>query len=406
MQTRRVSAAVAVGAVGALLLAACGGGSSGGSGGSSTGASAPYKIGVLIDATGPGADLVSGTKGVQAYVNYVNGNPSKFNNVKLTTVVADDGTTAAGALSGAQKLVQQDHVSAIVSVSSVLYAAEPYLLHAGIPVFGSGFDGPEWNDQANTNMFTTAPMDYTKIYSTGGTFMKSQGVTKCATVGFSDSPSSSKAAQNQNTSCEKAGIPDPYIDLVKFADTDVGPIALNIQKSGADGLALEISPTTGFGIASVLGSLGAKMKAILFADGYGGDLLSNPAGVKAAQGYDFLTQIAPIELNNTATQLMSANLASAGVHEDPTFGEQSGYGATAAMAAGAKAAGPGASPATLITKSRQVTGFTMDGLLGTPLDFASYSPTTSCFYVVKLTKNKFVPLSQNAFCGGVVGTVS
>jgi branched-chain amino acid transport system substrate-binding protein len=402
MQTRRVSAAVAVGAVGALLLAACGGGSSGGSGGSSTGASAPYKIGVLIDATGPGADLVSGTKGVQAYVAYVNGNPSKFNNVRLTTVVADDGTTAAGALSGAQKLVQQDHVSAIVSVSSVLYAAEPYLLHAGIPVFGSGFDGPEWNDQANTNMFTVAPNDYTKVYGVPGTFFKSIGVTKCAAVGFSDSPSSSKAAAISNQSCEVAGIPNPYIDLVKFADTDVGPIALNIQKSGADALNLLISPTTGFGIASVLGSLGAKMKSILFADGYGGDLLSSPAGVKAAQGYDFESQIAPLELNTPATQLMTANLALAGVHTDPTFGESSAYGATAALAAGAKAAGPGASPATLITKSRQVTGFTMDGLLGTPLDFASYSPTRECTYIVKLEGNKFVPLSKTAYCGDVV----
>jgi branched-chain amino acid transport system substrate-binding protein len=403
VRKRRVSAALAATAAGAVLLAACGGGSSGG-GSSASGST--YKLGVLIDETGAGADLASGTKGVEAYVNYVNANPSKFNNAKLSMVTADDGTTPAGALSGAQKLVEQDHVFAIISVSSVLYAAEPYLLHAGVPVFGSGFDGQEWNEPTNTNMFTTALQDYTKVYAVNGTFMKSQGVTKCSAIGFSDSPSSAKAAANSNTSCEKAGIPVPYLSLVKFSDTDVGPIALNIQKSGADGLSLLISPTTGFGIAGVLGSLGVKMKALLFADGYGGDLLSNPAGVKAAQGYDFESQLAPLELNTPATQLMAANLASAGVHTDPTFGEQSSYAATAAMAAGAKSAGPGASQADFIKAMRAVTDFTIDGLVAAPIAFADYSPSTSCTYVVKLEGSKFVPLSKNAYCGGVVATNS
>jgi hypothetical protein len=167
---------------------------------------------------------------------------------------------------------------------------------------------------------------------------------------------------------------------------------------------LEISPTTGFGIASVLGSLGVKMKSILFADGYGGDLLSNPAGVKAAQGYDFESQIAPIELDTTATKLMAANLATAGVHTDPTFGEQSAYAATAAMAAGAAKTGPGVSQADFIPAMRAVTDFTIDGLVAAPIAFADYSPSSSCFYVVRLTGNQFVPLSKKAYCGGVVAS--
>lgn len=402
MRIKRASVAVAITAIGGLLAAACGGSSSGGS----TSSGDTYKLGVLIDQTGTQAALASGTKGVDAYIKYVNDNPSKFNNVKLSSVVVDDGSTAQGALTGAQKLVEQDHVFAIISVSSFLFAAQPYLLKAGVPVFGSGFDGPEWNDPTNTNMFTTAPADYTKIYATNGTFMKSQGVTKCAAVGDSDSPSSSKSAHNINASCEHAGLPDPYTELIKFADTDYGPIALAIKKSGADGVSFQTAPQQGFGIAGTLQALGAKMKVILFADGYGGDLLASSAAVKAAQGYDFQTQVAPIELNTPATKLMASNLAAVGVNTDPTFGEQSAYTAVAAFAAGATKTGAGVSQSDFTKTMRAVTGFTSDGLFAAPIDFASYSPTTQCVYIVKLTGNKFVPLQQNAFCGGVVGTVS
>lgn len=402
MRIKRASTAVALTAVGAMLAAACGGGSSGGS--SSSGGT--YKLGVLVDQTGTQAALASGTQGVDAYVKYVNDNPSKFNNIKLTTVNVDDASTPQGALTGAQKLVEQDHVFAIVSLSSLLFAAQPYLLKAGVPVIGSGFDGPEWNDPANTNMFTTAPADYTKIYATNGTFMKSQGVTKCAAVGDSDSPSSSKSAQNINASCVHAGLPDPFTSLIKFADTDYGPIALDIKNSGADGVAFETAPQQAFGIAGTLEALGKKMKVILLADGYGGDTLASSAAVKAGQGFDFLTQLAPLELNTTATQLMKANLAAVGVNADPTFGQQVGYTSVAAFMAGATKSGSGASQADFTKSLRAVTSFTSDDLLAAPVDFSTYSPTTQCYYVVKLTGNKFVPLQQKPFCGGVVGTVS
>jgi branched-chain amino acid transport system substrate-binding protein len=403
---------VRVAAVGAalVLLGACSSSSKTGqsssttigTSGSAVASGRTVTIGVITDLTGPGSNTSQFTPdGIKAGVAL-----AANEGYHIKYILADAATSPTQALSAAQKLVEQDHVFAIISVSSTLFGAEPYLLKAGVPVFGSGFDGPEWTDTKNTNMFTTAPTDYTKIYSTGGEFMKSQGVTKCATIGLSDSPSASQAAKNQNASCEKAGLPDPYLFLTKFGATDVGPMALGVKDSGADGVLFDISPVTGFGIAAVLQQLGAHMKAMVFGAGYGGDLLSNPAGVKAAQGYDFQTFLAPMELNTPATQLFAANLAAVGVNEDPTYGQQQGYQAVAAFMAGAKAAGGSTSQSDFIKATRGVTGFTVDGLLASPLSFADYSPPQLCYYVVKLTGDKFVPLSQKPYCGGVVGTAA
>jgi branched-chain amino acid transport system substrate-binding protein len=405
MRARRVTAALAMTAAAALTLAACGGGSSGGGG--TTGASGgtgTYKLGVLYDATGPAAQP-DAPKGVQAYVNYVNGTGG-VNGAKLSMVSVDTGSSPAGALAAAQKLVQQDHVYAMVALSSFFYGAQPFLLQNHIPVVGLGFDGPEWNDPKQTNMFSYEVLDYNNVFSTIGEFFKSQGVTGCATIGYSDSPSATASAKGLGISCEKAGLKNSSIQLVKFNTTDVGPLALAIQKSGADGLYLPVEPSTGFAVASVLQQLGAHMKSIVFPIGYGGDLLSSPAGVKAAQGYTFFSAGAPTELNTPATQLQEKWLNTAGVQGDPTFGEQIGWLSSAIFAAGMKAVGANASQTDFIKGLRAVKGFTAGGLLAPPTDFSVYSPTQQCSYAVKLTGKKFVPLSDKPFCGTIVGTIS
>jgi branched-chain amino acid transport system substrate-binding protein len=406
MRAKRMATFLAIAAATSLLVAACGGGSSGGGGTTgATGAtgSTTIKLGLLADLTGPSAPVGTGVAGVKAYVNYINAKGG-IKGQKLAYVTADAQSTPGGALAGAQKLVQQDKVFAVLNLTSDMYAAEPFLLQSKVPVVGFGFDGPEWNDQKNTNMFDYALQDFSKVYSVWGQFFKSQGGTACASLGYSDSPSSSASAANTNKSCVAAGLTAPYLADVKFDTTDVGPIALAIQKSGADSVYLPIEPQTGFGIAAVLQELGVHMKSILFADGYGGDLLSSPAGVKAAQGYSFVTGQTPVELNTPATQLEVKNLAAAGVNEVPTFGQTVGYLSAATFAAGLNAAPANATPATFMTAMRGVTGFTGEGLLPGPVNFADYSPATDCFYGVKLEGKKFIPLQTKPFCGGVVGS--
>jgi ABC-type branched-subunit amino acid transport system substrate-binding protein len=67
-------------------------------------------------------------------------------------IPADTATSPATTLSAVQKLVEQDHVSAVLAVSALTFAAAGYLKAQGVPVIGAAEDGPEWIP--DTNMFS------------------------------------------------------------------------------------------------------------------------------------------------------------------------------------------------------------------------------------------------------------
>src|SRR5437899_2841798 len=110
---------IAAAAVVILLAAACSSSSKSagtssstspaGSTGSTSGGSKTYTIGLMTDLTGPGSPT-AGTSplGVKAGIGLA---AQQGYNIKY--VVADTGTTPAGALAAAQKLVLQDHVYAV-----------------------------------------------------------------------------------------------------------------------------------------------------------------------------------------------------------------------------------------------------------------------------------------------------
>ena len=114
----------------------------------------------------------------------------------------------------------------------------------GVPVVGSAIDGPYWGDPKDTNLFAAAGVtneDYMSLAE--GQFMKSQGVTKCASIGYAGSPSSALAAEGFIKSCQAAGLASGYINTqVPFGSTNVGPIALAMKNAGVDGVYLPIEP--------------------------------------------------------------------------------------------------------------------------------------------------------------------
>jgi len=67
---------------------------------------------------------------MNAYVDKVNA-AGGVDGHKLAFVTADTGSTPTGALSAAQKLVQQDGVFGVVEHSAVFIGAAPYRQHPG-----------------------------------------------------------------------------------------------------------------------------------------------------------------------------------------------------------------------------------------------------------------------------------
>jgi branched-chain amino acid transport system substrate-binding protein len=383
-----------------VSLAACGSSSSGSSGGSTakgqTVTGGTIKIGLVTDLTGAASSGFATTKqGVDAYIDYINGQGG-VNGKKISIVLGDTTSSPTGALTAAQKLVQNDKVFAIIENSSVFYGAERYLLKAGVPVVGSAIDGPIWNDPKNTNLFAATGVpspDYMVLAQ--GQYMKERKVTSCAALGYSDSESAQKSATAFTKSCEQAGLKTGYLNVqVPSSTTDVGSIALAIKKSGADGLTMSLRPNTAFALVGALKQLGVQMKSVLLAVGYGSDLLQSAGAVQVAQGVDFQSLGYPAETHNAATDLRRANLAKLGGASPPTFGEQYGYLPTVAMVEGLKAAGNNPSQGTFMTKMRAITDFDGNGLLPYKVSFSNYTPATACLAVVKLTGKEFVPVGD------------
>jgi branched-chain amino acid transport system substrate-binding protein len=366
--------------------------------------SGSIKIGIITDLTGPSSSgFITTEKGIKAYVDGVN-KAGGINGQTITYSVGDTASTASGALTAAQKLVQNDKVFAIVEVSAFFYGAEPYLLKAGIPVVGGGFDSVEWTDPKNSNLFDAVGVtDYTKVPLAEGQFFKSQGVTKCGAVGYSDSPSSSASVKAFNQSCSIAGMNPAFTQNVPFGTTDVGALAIKIKGAGVDGLFYSTVPNTAFALNAALRQLGANLKVASLPTGYGGDLLESSAAVTAAQGDYFSTVGLPAEANTPATQKRAADLTAVGVSGPPTFAEQEAYLAMSGFAAGLKAAGPSPSRDKFSTSLRAITDFDADGLLAPEkVSFSNYSPSQVCEFYVKLEGKTFQNVQGSPFCAGVV----
>jgi branched-chain amino acid transport system substrate-binding protein len=424
MNKRKIVASAAAGLMLISGVAACSSSKSssstpttGSSAGGSTNAptSGTIKLGVLTDSSGPAASGFTTTEqGIKAYVNSINATGG-INGTKLSYVMGDTASTPAGALTAAQKLVQSDKVYAIIDVSSDFYGAEPYLLKANVPVVGGAFDGPEWSDKSNTNLYAALGVtDISKVDSAVGEFMKSQGVTSCGSIGYGSSPSAQASATGVVKSCVAAGLKNGYLNnQIPFGSTDMGAIALAIKKAGVDGMEIPVVTNTAFALIAALNQVGVKLKAMVVPVGYGGDLLQSAAAVSAAQGVDFTTEGNPVEANTAATNKMKADFASAGVTSSPTFAEQEAYLCMVAFAAGLKAAGANASPAAFATAMRAVKGYDANGILSPAKfdfdDYASQGEGASvghCFFAVKLTDKTFNVISGTPTCGKTLDGVS
>jgi branched-chain amino acid transport system substrate-binding protein len=395
----------------ATTIAACGSssGSSGssGSGGGVQTASGTIKLGLITDLTGPfSSSFTSAEKGVKAYVQMVN-DAGGINGHKLSYVVADTTSTITGAQTAAQQLVQNDKVFAVVDDSAAFSGAETYLLQQGIPVAGGAFDGPEWNSPKNTNLFaSTGVTDYNSVNAAIGQFMKAHGVTTCGSIGYPNATAGPSAVAVVK-SCVAAGLKNGYLNTqVATGSTDVGAIALAMQKAGVNGIELPVVVSTGFALLGALKQLGVKLKVALLATGYGGDLLASSAAVQAGQGYMFSSVGQPVEANTPATQKMTAALAKVGVTSTPTFAEQEAYIATSAIAAGLHAAGKNPTQQAFTTALRKVHSFNADGLLspGT-VDFGNFNQNAGgagaagCIFAAQLQGTKFIPVTGTPMCG-------
>jgi branched-chain amino acid transport system substrate-binding protein len=413
---KRAATVIVAGIAAASVLAACSSSKSGGSSSPGSGQNAgsgPIKIGVLGSFSGsaaPGfADLEKGVKARLGVANAAGG----INGRQIEYVLGDNQSTPQGEAAAVNKLVQQDKVAAIVEVSSYFFGGYKNAVKAGVPVFGTGFDGgPEWQDQSNTNLFdVTGVGDYTLVATTYGLIAKKLGVTKMGGLSYTTSPSATLSVKEYIASAQAAGLQAGYSKGVDFGTTDVGPVVLGIKSTGTDGFYMSTIPNTAFAVAAGLAQQNLKLKATLLATGYGADLLNNKAAVQAAQGLQFLVATTPVELKTPGTLAMQAGLSKyAGFPADvvPSFSATEAWLATDALVWGLNNAKDDPSSKNIIAKSRNAT-WDAAGLTK-PLDFGTYTglagaglSSGNCTNVVTLEGTKFVPEpGLTPICGDII----
>lgn len=356
---RRVTTSFVALACLAILASACSSSksSSGGAGGRT------YTIGVLTDLTGVASSAEMSTPlGVKAGVGLAN---SEGYHVRY--VVADAGSSPTGALAAAQKLVDSDHVFAVIAVSGLTFSAAPFLAAHGVPVIGAATDGTEWISKRNMfSVFGTE--DYTKVSTTAGQFFKMEGVKNLAVLGYGIVPSAAESAKGTAVSAEQAGVSVGYLNAnFPFGSTNVQPEALAMKSDHVDGYSGEVEENTSFSLIEALRQLGVSMKAALLSVGYGADLYSAGSGAElAAQGVYFTLSYEPVELHTTATERLQTALKSyAGVSGDPSLNEYIGFASVDAFTSGLKAAGANPTQASFIDAMLGIRTYNAAGLFGT-----------------------------------------
>jgi branched-chain amino acid transport system substrate-binding protein len=383
-----------------MIIAGLGGTASSGA----SSASKTITIGVLADITGAGSNTAgSFPTGIKAGIGVAD-----KEGYHIKYVVADTATSPGGALTAAQTLVEQDHVSVVMLTSVVGFGAAPYLATQGVPVIGCACDGTEWI--TDRNMFSViGTQNYNDVQTTYGLFLKAHGVTNVATVGYSVEPSSEDAAKDVAVSAEQEGIKVGYINTnFPLGSTNVTPIALAMKSAGINGLSTAILTNSTFALITALKQEGVDLKAALPPTGYGGDLTEGGKDAETeAQGVYFLSGYEPVEMHTAATEaLQSAMKTYAGVSGDPTFAEYIGYASVLALVEGLKADGNSTNPTSLINALVGIKSFNAGGLYGShSISWAmdqrgKYMSADDCVYITLYKGTAFHLVSgEDPLCG-------
>jgi branched-chain amino acid transport system substrate-binding protein len=325
------------------------------------------------------------------------------NGRQIKVSVEDDASSPNGNLTASQKAVQTDNPFIVVNVSAFTTGGYRYILDQKIPIIGGGFDGPEWAQTGNESMISiggnVGPGNPTS--SVLAQFMKDQGVTKVAGLGYSVSQSSSAAAKKfVDVAAPAVGMTGAYTNTsIPFGGTNVGPIILDMKKAGVDGVYLPMDNNTNYGVVNSAEQNGLNFKAAVMATGYGQELLDQPTTLATAEGKPVFMAVAgtPVELNTTATKKYQADLAKYGSYTGvPGFQYYEGYVTADLFIQGLIKAGKNPTRQGLVDAIRAMGTYDGAGLNCSPVDVsaAGFGKTDytkeSCSYLVKIVGGKFV----------------
>jgi branched-chain amino acid transport system substrate-binding protein len=418
MGLRSVRTAAVVGLV-VLAGAACSSSSksSGGASNAPAGntASAPgvsansINVGFISSVVGVAApNFINYPKGAQARIDQQNAQGG-VNGRQIHMTIADDGGSVTQNLTAAQSLVSQN-VFGIIAGTPFLFSSYRYLQQQGIPVVGGGYDGVEWHQQPNTNMFSVlgpnVPSFEQQAMNTGGpSFLKSQGATSLGSLGYGISASSAGSAKGTYEAAKAQGLKAGYLNTsLPFGGVNVTPVVLDMKRAGVDSAWLAMDNNTNFAILSTAKQNGLHLKVPLAATGYGQSVLDDPTAAQTAQGAYFTAWGPPLN-TKPEKDLRAALQKYQGFSGIPGFDWYQGWTNMDLMIKGLEVAGKNPTRQSFINNLRTVTSYDAGGLLPNPVDFSlaafGKAPPKTCLWYAKLQGSTFVPVPSDGkpVCG-------
>jgi branched-chain amino acid transport system substrate-binding protein len=374
------------------------------------------KLGYITSQTGIAASsFKGGDAGARARIELQN-DQGGINGRKIELVTADDG--GIGPLAAAKDLVENEKVFGVVDISAFVVSAAPYLNEQGIPVTGGAFDGPEWGQEPYTNMFTFGPPQYTPfdgkfyVYDNLPKFMKSQGVTKLATLGYSISQSSTQNLKSALQAAEPYDIEDCYGNYaVEFGQTSFPTESLAIQNAGCDGVLSAMVDSSDVGLSAGLKQAGIDAKQFYYT-GFSQSVLDDEEASAALDGAYFPAAPNWVDPPPGVQKMVNALRKYApSVKGIPSLGLWESYFATDLMIRGLEAAGENPTREAFIENLRKVDNYTGHGLYDdAPLDFTHFGtvdmfPKEACTDFVQLKDGEYVTAAKDV-CGKLVETSS
>lgn len=388
-----------------VLLTTLGGGTAFAKSGNT--ASAP---GVTADHITVGVIWSGSGVAASEYTNYVSGIEARFDEQnadggvygrKLSAIVVNDQSDPNQTKTGAEILLSKP-VYGIIGATPFLYEADTTFQQQGVPVVSGAYDGPEWGEQPFTNMFSTtgniSPNLLLNATNTGvADFMKQEGATVVAGLGYSISPSSADAAKAVGITAKYAHLKVGYInDSIPFGGVNVEPIVLSMKDAHVNAVAMEMDDDTNFAILTAAKQSGLDLKVAISATGYGQPLLNEKPALDAAQGSYFIEEGPP--LSSAPEKAFRAALKKyEGFSGVPGFDWYEGWTNADLFIKGLEVAGRNPSRASFISNLHKVTGYTAEGLLPNPINLSladfGKPPTKSCIWFAQVMGSTFVPVN-------------
>jgi branched-chain amino acid transport system substrate-binding protein len=375
---------------------------------SASAALAPIKIALITSETGiAAAEFSTSPQGFLARVDAQNA-AGGINGHKIDPIVFNDQGSTTTVVTAVQQAISEGAVG-IVNDTPFFFAAYKVAQQKGIPVTGGSFDGPEWGQQPNTNMFASdvGSLDTHYPINVGlAQFLKAHGGTVLGSYGYGISSTSARAATGTGTAAQKAGMKVGVVDIsVPFGSVAFTTEALAAKSAGVNALYATMDNDSNFAILTAMQQAGVKLKVVAFPTGYEPDIIHSTVW-KSVQGVFFSAEFRPTSLPSPGTKTMVASLQKYQHRKPsdfPTYNIYESYVGADLMIQGLTLAGKNPTSATVIKKLRGIKSYNAGGILPATINFSTifgHALPKSCGWYMEAEKNGFKATTTAPVCSG------